>query len=128
MAVILVFLAAIALLFIEAMAPGFGVAGIGGLVLIIVSVVMASNTTGGAVISLTVAFFDVDYCADPHSKICAQKQLFRSADSWNQDDVGFRLYQYRKKGGIDWKRRCRDKLFTSIRDDRDRRRASRCCI
>ncbi len=56
MAVILVFLAAIALLMIEALAPGFGVAGLGGLVLIIVSVVMASRTTEGAVISLIVAF------------------------------------------------------------------------
>ena len=56
MAVILVFLAAVALLMIEAMAPGFGVAGLGGLVLIIVSVVMASSTTGGAVVSLIVAF------------------------------------------------------------------------
>ncbi|SFH57385.1 membrane-bound serine protease (ClpP class) [Tindallia magadiensis] len=56
MAVILVFLAAIALLLIEAMAPGFGIAGLGGLVLIIVSVVMASSTTGVAVVSLAVAF------------------------------------------------------------------------
>ncbi len=56
LAVILVFLAAIALLTIEAMAPGFGVAGLGGLVLIIVSVVMASSTTGGAIVSLIVAF------------------------------------------------------------------------
>ncbi|SDY30790.1 NfeD family protein [Tindallia californiensis] len=56
MAVILVFLAAIALLLIEAMAPGFGIAGLGGLVLIIVSVVMASSTTGVAVVSLVVAF------------------------------------------------------------------------
>lgn len=56
MAVVLVFLAAIALLLIEAVAPGFGIAGIGGLGLIVVSVVMASNTTGGAIVSLIVAF------------------------------------------------------------------------
>ncbi|RQD69793.1 MAG: nodulation protein NfeD [Tindallia sp. MSAO_Bac2] len=55
LAVILVFLAAIALLAIEAMAPGFGIAGLGGLALIIASVVMASSTTGIAVVSLIVA-------------------------------------------------------------------------
>ena len=52
LAVLLVFIAGIALLLIEAFAPGFGIPGIGGILLIIISIVMASNTMTTAVISL----------------------------------------------------------------------------
>lgn len=54
-AVLLVFLAGIVLLLIEAFAPGFGFPGIGGILLIIVSIVMASSSMTSAIISLIAA-------------------------------------------------------------------------
>lgn len=55
-AVLLIFLAGIALLLIEAFAPGFGFPGVGGILLIIASIVLASSSTTTAVISLVIAF------------------------------------------------------------------------
>ena len=54
-AVLLVFLAGILLLLIEAFAPGFGFPGIGGILLVIISIVMASSSVTSAVVSLIAA-------------------------------------------------------------------------
>ncbi|MEN1759758.1 NfeD family protein [Anoxynatronum sibiricum] len=54
-AVLLVFLAGIILLLIEAFAPGFGFPGIGGILLIVISIVMASSSITSAVVSLTIS-------------------------------------------------------------------------
>ncbi len=56
MAVLLVFLAGLVLLLIEASIPGFGFPGIGGILCIIISIVMASNNAFTAIISLFVSF------------------------------------------------------------------------
>jgi membrane-bound serine protease (ClpP class) len=54
-AVLILFLAGLTLLIIEAFAPGFGVPGIGGIICIIISIVMASTTTAGAIVSLLIS-------------------------------------------------------------------------
>jgi len=54
-AVLLVFMAGIVLLLIEAFAPGFGFPGIGGILLVIASIVMASSSFTSAVVSLVAA-------------------------------------------------------------------------
>ncbi len=54
-AVLLVFFAGIALLLIEAFAPGFGFPGLGGILLVVVSIVLASSSTSTAVVSLIAA-------------------------------------------------------------------------
>lgn len=54
-AVLIVFLMGIVLLLIEAFIPGFGVPGIGGLICIIISIFMASNSITGALLSLLIA-------------------------------------------------------------------------
>ncbi len=54
-AVLLVFLAGIVLLLIEAFAPGFGFPGVGGILLVIVSIVMASSSFTNAMVSLIAA-------------------------------------------------------------------------
>lgn len=55
-AVLMVFLVGIILLLIEAFAPGFGIPGIGGIIAIIISIVMASNSATSAVVSLFISF------------------------------------------------------------------------
>lgn len=54
--VLIIFLAGVLLLLIEAIAPGFGVPGIGGIIAIVISIVMAASDARSAVISLVVAF------------------------------------------------------------------------
>ena len=54
-AVLLVFFAGILLLLIEAFAPGFGFPGIGGMLLVAVSIVMAARSTSEAIFSLLIA-------------------------------------------------------------------------
>lgn len=53
--VIIIFLAGIALIFIEAVIPGFGVVGIGGMIAIGASIVLAMGSVQAAVISLFIA-------------------------------------------------------------------------
>lgn len=54
-AVIIVFIAGIALLLIEAAIPGFGIPGIGGILCVILSIILASGSIETAIISLGVA-------------------------------------------------------------------------
>lgn len=54
-AVLLVFFAGIVLLLIEAFVPGFGFPGIGGILLVVTSIVMASSSMTHAVISMVIA-------------------------------------------------------------------------
>lgn len=54
--VIILFIAGVILLAIEAFIPGFGVPGIGGIVCIIISIVLAANSIATAVVSLLIAF------------------------------------------------------------------------
>ncbi|ABR49178.1 protein of unknown function DUF107 [Alkaliphilus metalliredigens QYMF] len=54
--VIIIFMTGIALLSIEAFAPGFGFPGIGGLIAVITSIVLAANSVTSAAVSLTIAF------------------------------------------------------------------------
>nr|WP_243098148.1 NfeD family protein [Serpentinicella alkaliphila] len=53
--VLIIFLAGILLLLIEAVVPGFGVPGIGGIISIIISIVMAANDARSATIYIFVA-------------------------------------------------------------------------
>lgn len=53
--VVVIFLAGIALLLIEAAIPGFGVPGIGGIICIIISIVLTSGSIESAVVSLGIA-------------------------------------------------------------------------
>lgn len=53
--VVIIFLAGIALLLIEAAIPGFGVPGIGGIICIIISIVLTSGSIESAVVSLGIA-------------------------------------------------------------------------
>ncbi|SDK37967.1 NfeD family protein [Natronincola ferrireducens] len=55
-AVLMVFLVGMALLLIEAFAPGFGIPGLGGIICIVVSIIMASNSVATAIISLFISF------------------------------------------------------------------------
>lgn len=54
-AVILVFVTGIILLSIEAFVPGFGVPGIGGIICIITSIILAANSVTTAVVSLLIS-------------------------------------------------------------------------
>ena len=54
-AVILLFVTGIILLTIEAFVPGFGVPGIGGIICIIISIVLAANNVTAAIISLLIS-------------------------------------------------------------------------
>ncbi|MDR5657978.1 NfeD family protein [Serpentinicella sp. ANB-PHB4] len=55
-AVLLIFVVGLILLGIEAIAPGFGIPGVGGITAIVISIILASSSTTTAVISLIVAF------------------------------------------------------------------------
>ncbi|SNS92297.1 membrane-bound serine protease (ClpP class) [Anaerovirgula multivorans] len=55
-AVLMVFFVGLILLLIEAFAPGFGIPGVGGLICVIISIIMASNGAVSAIISLLVSF------------------------------------------------------------------------
>lgn len=55
-AVLMVFLVGLVLLLIEAFAPGFGIPGVGGIICIIISIVMASNSAVSAIVSLLISF------------------------------------------------------------------------
>ncbi|MDW7678598.1 MAG: NfeD family protein [Bacillota bacterium] len=54
-AVLLVFLGGILLLLIEAFVPGFGFPGVGGILLIVISIVLASSSMTNAIVSLVIA-------------------------------------------------------------------------
>lgn len=55
-AVLIIFVVGVLLLFIEAVAPGFGIPGIGGIISVIISIVMAASNVRSATISIVVAF------------------------------------------------------------------------
>jgi len=55
-AVLIIFAIGVLLLIVEAVVPGFGVPGIGGIISIIISIVMAANNSRNAIISIVVAF------------------------------------------------------------------------
>lgn len=55
-AVLMVFFVGLILLLIEAFAPGFGIPGVGGLICVIVSIIMASNGAVSAIVSLLISF------------------------------------------------------------------------
>ncbi len=54
--IIIIFLTGIVLLTIEAFAPGFGIPGVGGIISIVVSIVLAADSVATAVTSLFIAF------------------------------------------------------------------------
>lgn len=53
--VLIIFIAGIVLLLIEAAVPGFGIPGIGGLVCVIASIVLAAGSVESAILSLSIA-------------------------------------------------------------------------
>ncbi len=56
LAVILIFITGVLLLLIEAFIPGFGIPGVGGIICIIGSIVLAADSVATAVVSLLISF------------------------------------------------------------------------